>query len=388
MLINYPVRFEAYGAVEIYELSRVQSLFSISSSGRPGGYNISSFRELEDVASSTVFIVPVKNEDLLALEGVLRAIPYYSPIIVVSNSAIAPFNLYKLELDVAKTIYRSTGREIIVVHQKDKCIADKLRDRYSSLIDDNSLVRDGKGEGMLIGVLLADGLGAKNIAFVDADNYIPSVVLEYSLIYYTMLSMSESKYKMVRIYWGYKAWMASQEFYYRRQGRASSTVNEVFNKVLSLKRRIETDIIKTSNSGEHAMSIDLARELVYGSGFSIETQELVSILEKCYVNVDRGLCPSLPGHVEIYQVESLSPHIHAEKGEAHVLEMILESISSIYHSQIPDDRGREFILKTLRELGYFDEPQPIRKYEYPKINPKELLDSILTESNLSIALGL
>jgi hypothetical protein len=48
---------------------------------------------------------------------------------------------------------------------------------------------------MLIGAIIADALGAENIAFVDADNYIPSVVLEYALIYYTTLSMSESKYK-------------------------------------------------------------------------------------------------------------------------------------------------------------------------------------------------
>jgi mannosyl-3-phosphoglycerate synthase len=199
--------------------------------------------------------------------------------------------------------------------------------------------------------------------------------------------MSESKYKMARIYWSYKAWMSPDELYYRRMGRASSIVNALFNKVLSYRRRVETDIIKTSNSGEHAMSMDLAREIVYGGGFSVETQELISILEKCYLGVERALCPSLPEGIEIYQVESLSPHIHAEKGEAHVLEMIFESASALYHSEIAEEKGKSFILKTLGDLGFSRDPVQISRYEYPKIDARKLMDTVLTESTLSTGFG-
>ncbi|MEM1830554.1 MAG: mannosyl-3-phosphoglycerate synthase [Desulfurococcaceae archaeon] len=387
MLIGYPARFEVFGAVKIYELSKIHTLFSIGVEGKPGAFNISSFRELENIMSSTVFVVPVKNEDPASLEGVLRAIPHGSPVIVVSNSQKFPLNIYKLEQDIAKMLYKTTGRTIIVVHQKDQVIADRLREALPLIIDEKQRVRDGKGEGMLIGVLLADALRAENVAFVDADNYIPSVVLEYALIFYTALSASESKYKMVRIYWSHKAWFAEQ-LYLRRTGRASTLVNSVFNKILSFRQRKETDIIKTSNSGEHAMSIELARELIYGGGFSAETQELVGILEKCYLNVDRGLCKILPENIEIYQVESISPHIHAEKGESHIFEMVIESLSAIYNSELPDERGKRQILDTLRDLGFVGEPLITNKYDYPEINVKNLLDTVVTESNESLALGI
>lgn len=387
MLISYPARFETYGAVKIYELSKVRTLFSIGVESRPGIFNIPSFRELEDIARATVFIVPVKNEDTLSLEGVLRAIPHESPIIVVSNSQQYPLNIYKLEKDIAKMLYKTTGRTIIVVHQKNQVIADQLRDVLPSIIDEESRVRDGKGEGMLIGLLIADAIRAENVAFIDSDNYIPSVVLEYALIFYTVLSSSESKYKMVRLLWSHKAWF-SEELYFRRMGRVSNLVNNVFNKILSYRQKIETDIIKTSNSGEHAMSMELARELIYGGGFSVETQELVGILEKCYLNVSKGVCSVLPENIEVYQVESMSPHIHAEKGESHVVEMIIESLSAIYNSSLPDEKGRNHILNTLREIGFVGEPLNVNKYEYPKINVKSFFDAIITESDENLALGL
>lgn len=387
MYVTYPSRFETFGAVKVYELSRIHTLFAVGAESKPGVYNLPSFRDLENIAESTIFIVPVKDEEPSSLEGVLKAIPHHSPVIIVSASSIHPLNMYKIETDIAKMIHKTTGRTIIVVHQKDKIVADKLKEFIPDIVDSSFLIRDGKGEGLLLGVILADGLRARNVAFVDADNFIPSVVLEYALTYYTVLGLSESKYKMVRIYWSHKAW-TTEELYFRRFGRVSVAVNNALNKVISLRRRIETDIFKTSNSGEHAMSIELAKELIYGGGFSVETQELVSIFEKCYIGLDKGVCATLPENVEIYQVESISPHIHSEKGETHVIKMILESISSIYYSQLPDERGRNFLLNILREMGFVGEPEPVPKYRYPDVNSRNILDSIITESTYTISLGL
>ena len=388
MYVSYPARFETFGAVKIYELTKVRELFAFGSEVKPGVFTVPSLRELEDIAFSTAFIVPVKNEEPLTLEGVLRAIPHHSPVILVSNSSIYPLNMYRIETDIVKMIYKVTGKTMVVVHQKDKVIAEKLKSALPEIIDEKeSVVRDGKGEAMLIGTLIADGLGAENVAFVDADNYVPGVVLEYALMYYTVLGSSESKYKMVRVAWGHKAWFA-EELYLRRSGRVSAIINSVFNRVLSARKRVETDIVKTANSGEHAMSIELARLVDYGGGFSIETSELVSILEKCYLGVDRGLCPVLPESIDIYQVESLSPHIHAEKGEAHVINMILESLSTIYYSQLPDNGGKTHILSVLRDLGFLGEPVLIPKYKYPDINVKEFVDTVVSESELCTALGL
>lgn len=386
MLIGYPTRFETFGAVKIYEVSRVYSLFSVGAESKPGVFSLSSFRDLEDTASSTVFVVPVKDEEPLVLEGVLRAIPFQSPIVVVSASSQYPMNMYRIELDIARSVYKTSGKTIIVVHQKDKIISDELIKRIPEIIDEDGNVRYGKGEGMLIGTLIADALRVGNVAFVDADNYVPSTVLEYALIYYTTLSLSESRYKMARIYWGYKAW-STEELYFRRLGRASGVVNSVVNRLLSLRRRMETDIIKTANSGEHAMSIELAKILTYGGGYSVETQEIISILELCYIGLEHE-CPALPENIEVYQVESRSPHIHSEKGEAHVAQMIIESLSSIYYSRLPDERGRAYIEEVVRDMGYEIPPPRVPKYRYPEIDSKKFFDTIIGESRNILALGI
>jgi len=190
---------------------------------------------------------------------------------------------------------------------------------------------------------------------------------------------------MIRIMWAHKGW-TTEEFFLRRFGRVSTAINTVLNKVLSFKRKRETDIIKTSNSGEHAMSMDLVKMVEWGSGFSIETQELVSILEKCYIDLDNGYCPALPENIEIYQVESLSPHIHAEKGDEHIAEMLIASLSAIYHSKLADEKSKIYILNVAKELGYAEELPKIPRYRYPEMNARELLDALASESKLSIVL--
>ncbi|MEM2013920.1 MAG: mannosyl-3-phosphoglycerate synthase [Desulfurococcaceae archaeon] len=386
MLISYPTRFETFGAVKFYEVSRVYSLFSIGAEGRPGAFTLANFRDFEEVASSTVFVVPVKDEEPILLEGVLRAIPSLSPIVVVSASSRYPLNMYRVELDIARSVYKTSERTIVVVHQKDKVLSEELAKHIPEITDEEGYVRYGKGEGLLIGTLIADALRASNVAFVDADNFIPSTVLEYSLIYYTTLGLSESKFKMTRIYWGYKAW-STEELYFRRLGRVSAIVNSVLNRVLSLRRRMETDIIKTANSGEHAMSIELAKIITYGGGYSVETQELVSILELCYIDMEEK-CPALPENIEIFQVESRSPHVHSEKGEAHVAQMMIESLSTTYYSRLPDERGRAYIEQTIRDMGYETPPPRVPKYKYPDIDSKRFLDTILSESRNALALGI
>lgn len=388
MYVGYPSRFEAYGAVKIYELSKVQVLLGVGGSSKPGLYSIANFDEFIKTAESTAIVVPTRDEDPMVLEGVLRAVPIYSPLIVVSASTQKPLNVYGMEMDIAKTLYRVTGRPTIVIHQRDPILADILKDSIPNIIDEDGLIRYGKGEALLIATLVADGIGVENIGFIDADNYIPGAVTEYALIYYTVLRMGESDYKMVRVSWGYKAY-GSVEFYLRKTGKASQIVNSVLNKVLSFRRRIETEIIKTSNSGEHAMSMKLAKELTYAGGYAVETQELVSILEMCYIDVDTGRCPSLPHSIEIYQVESRNPHIHSEKGETHVVEMIIDSLSTIYHSKLGNDsKTRSHIINILRELAYESEPPLPQIYKYPDINTRAFLDKLLSESRLCVAYGL
>ncbi|MEM4428141.1 MAG: mannosyl-3-phosphoglycerate synthase, partial [Zestosphaera sp.] len=177
MLIRYPFKFETYGAVRIYDVTRTVSLYGIDFEKRHGAFGLTS-ENLTRIAESTAIVVPVKDEDPLVLEGVLRAVPLHSPLIVVSNSSTKPLDVYSNEVDIAKNIHQLSGRSVIVLHQKDPLIAELLKSEVPDLIDESEgLVRDGKGEGLLIGTLAAEGINSKYVGYVDSDIYIPGAVL-------------------------------------------------------------------------------------------------------------------------------------------------------------------------------------------------------------------
>ena len=113
---------------------------------------------------------------------------------------------------------------------------------------------------------------------------------------------------MVRILWHYKPKITG-ELYFKRWGRVSEISNRFFNALLSTKGKFETEIIKTANAGEHAMSLELALRLTYGSSYAVETQELISILEQF-----GGILPVTDKQiaekgVEIVQTETINPHL-------------------------------------------------------------------------------
>ncbi|MEM1705285.1 MAG: mannosyl-3-phosphoglycerate synthase [Thermosphaera sp.] len=386
MLINLPLRSEVFGALKIYDTMKVVNLFGFGR-GFSQSLSLSSFKELEEVMQSTAIVVPVKNEDLSIFEKVLKAVPYDSPLIIVSASNTYPLNVFNEERSIVRNIYRHTGRVVLHLHQRDPVLAEFLSEVFPEIIDENGLVKYGKGEAMLLGTLVADAVRAKYVGFVDADNLIPGSVTEYVLIYYTILSLSESKYTTVRVHWGYKGW-ADGELFLRRMGRVSRLVSGLFNKMLSKGRLHETDIVKTSNSGEHAMSIDLARIIGFSSGFSVEAGELVKMLELCYAGLEKGVCPTLPEAIEYYQVESLNPHIHAVKGEHHIFEMVAESLGTLYYSELSDQELKESIVKTLRDLGLSEEPPKPTYYSYPDINPRRMLDELQARSKMTTILGM
>ncbi|MCK4476186.1 MAG: hypothetical protein KAU16_05615, partial [Methanophagales archaeon] len=54
--------------------------------------------------------------------------------------------------------------------------------------------------------------------------------------------------------------------------------------------------------------------------------------------------------IEIFQIETLNPHIHEEKGEEHIKNMLLGSLSAIYHSKLCNDYVRSKVLDELKEI--------------------------------------
>jgi len=245
------------------------------------------------------------------------------------------------------------------VHQKDPVIAEAIRQAgYDDLLTEEGLVRDGKSEAMLIGVLIAKAVEKEYVGFVDADNYFPGSVLEYVRDFAAGFSLARSPYSMVRILWHYKPKIAGR-IYFKKWGRVSETTNKCLNDLIFSKMGFDSGVIKTGNAGEHAMSMKLAELLPFASGYAMEPAELVFLFEKF-----GGILPGTDHEVveqgiDVFQIETMNPHLHEEKGMRHLKQMLLEGLATIYHSPLCGDSTRKLILKELvsqEALGCRKEP--------------------------------
>ncbi len=350
-----PRYMERIGGLRIYDVQKVLELSGGRSSKPtgelPGIINLGR-SELEDIESRMAVVVPVKNDNPKVLEGVLSGIPHEALVIIVSNSSRDHIDYYRIESDIVFQFYRLTRRPFIMVHQKDPVWSDALTEAgYPYLLGDDGLVRNGKGEGMVLGILLAKAMDRRYVGFVDADNYIPGAVNEYVDVYATAFYMARSRYAMVRIKWPYKTKFVGKRFYFRRRGRVSEITNKYMNKLIARITRFETDIIKTSCSGEHAMTIELAERIGFAGGFAIESYEYVYMIEE-YSGVRRPRFSDVLKHtIEVYQIEPRNPHIHEERGDEHLSSMLRTTLSTIYHSELADEELRKRIIDELVARG-------------------------------------
>jgi mannosyl-3-phosphoglycerate synthase len=350
---NKPI--EHLGAVRVHDVrrlleldsgTRVQTLTSEST-----GIQRIDRAAIANVQQRLAIVLPVKDEDLKVFEGVLTGIPNDCLMIVISNSQRDEIDDFRKEQDVLERFCNNTKRSALIIHQKDRYLGEALANcRYTEILDENGLVRSGKSEGMIIGILLALLQGKDYVGFIDTDNYIPGAVWEYAQHYAIGFSVTDSPYTMVRILWRYKPKL-SGELYFKRWGRVSEITNKYINHFISTKGKFETEIIKTANAGEHAMSLQLATKLTYATGYGVETQELMSIFEQFggflpiedKVVAERG--------VDIVQTETINPHMHEERGEDHLTQdMLVPSLSVIYHNPLCEETTRQLIIKQLEEL--------------------------------------
>ena len=227
-------------------------------------------------------------------------------------------------------------------------LAEALKEAgYTELLGDDGLLRSGKSEAMMVAMLMAMVAKKEYIGFIDADNYFPGSVLEYARCYAAGFSLATSPYVMVRILWRYKP-KVSAGLYFRKWGRVSEVSNKYMNSLISANTGFETEIVKTSNAGEHAMSLPLAELLPYASGYAVEPQELLSIFEEFGGVLPIAQTKVTKYGVEIFQIESRNPHLHEEKGAQHLQEeMMLPGLSAIYHSALCDDNIKKSIVREL-----------------------------------------
>jgi mannosyl-3-phosphoglycerate synthase len=306
--------------------------------------------DIEDVQQRLAIVLPIKDEDLKVFAGTLAGIPHNCLIIVVSNSQRMETDAFRSEQNILSHFCYSTKRQALIIHQKDLFLSQALgQSNYTELLGDDGLIRSGKSEGMLLGILLAKLYGKDYVGFVDTDNYIPGAVWEYVKHYAIGFNLAKSPYSMVRILWRYKPKMLG-ELYFKKWGRVSEITNKCINQFISTKGKFESEIIKTANAGEHAMSIDLAQKLTYATGYGVETQELISIIEQF-----GGMLPVNDKEVaekgaEIIQTETINPHLHEERGGEHLIQaMLLPSLSVIYHSRLCAETTKQVIYNQLLE---------------------------------------
>jgi len=377
MRVDLPRYTERFGSISLHGVQRVYELDSGSSDGKPTSEAIRRIgnEEMSEIERKMAIVIPVKGERLKLLEGVLSGIPHDCLTIIVSNSPRQPVDRYKLEKEALEQFNQFAEKNALIVHQKDPGLSEALREvGYTSIFGPDDMVRNGKAEGMMIGMLLTKMAGKEHVGFIDADNYVPGAVNEYVKIYASGIAMSNTPYTMVRVSWIYKPKISETGVYFSKWGRVSEITNQYLNSLISYYTGFETEVMRTGNSGEHCMSMKLAELLTYSSSFSVETYEMVNLLEEFGGIVPTENQEAMDKGIEVMQVETRNPHFHEEKGDIHLKEMIDGSLGCIYHSKICHPKLREKIVEELRGKGVIEESQEPSVLQ--KINPFKDIDML------------
>lgn len=377
MRIESPRNTERIGSVAINDVQKVLELDSGRAKELPLEEKIAVQKIEEDTIKSfekrMAIVIPIKDEKIKLFEGVISGVPHECLIIAVSNSRRRRVDHFKMERDTLNQFCRFTRRRAFIIHQKDLKLAQALGEAgYSDLLGENGRVRDGKAEGMLAAMLIAMIMKKQYVGFIDADNYFPGAVWEYARCYASGFAMSKSPYTMVRILWHYKP-KISRVVYFKKWGRVSQVTNRCLNSLISAKTGFESEVIKTGNAGEHAMTLRLARMLPYASGYAVEPQELISILEMFGGMLPAARSKALKHGVEILQIETANPHIHEEKGKQHLKGMLSSGLGALYYSPLCAGETKKVIIDELQQQGAIGEGgEPPQPRIYPPLKKVDL----------------
>ena len=381
---------ERFGAVRIHELQRVIELDS-GGSGEDylAGHNRTSqivpTDAIRAVERELVVVIPCMNETRRVIEGVLSGIPHDCLIVLVSNSARTPVDRYEIETQTVEEFCRRAERPALTVHQRDPGLASALKVAGApELIDDDGLVRMGKGEGMLVGMALAALTGRRYVGYVDADNYVPGSVNEYCKAFAAGLHLADSPFAMVRISWHSKPKLQDGRLFFSRRGRASEVTNHFLNQLIAEYSGFGTDVIATGNAGEHAMTLDLGLRMRMAGGFAVEPFQYVDVFEQ-FGGVLESAHPDVMGSsVQVRQIETRNPHFHDNKGEGHVNDMRLQALHVLYHSPVCLPPVREAIREFLTAQGALEPgAEPPRERIYPPVGSlalDQMLDVLTSEA--------
>ncbi len=373
MILELPRRTEHFGTVRFHDVQRVYELDSgprkFPTKSREAVATISS-QEIDEINEKMAIIIPIKDEKLKLLEGVLSGIPHDCHVIVVSGSQRHPVDRFMMEKKMIKQFNHFVDDEILLIHQEDPGLSEAFKTvGFTSILSKEGTVRSGKAEAMFIGLLLVKMLGKEYVGFVDADNYVPGAVHEYAEIYAAGFVLAESPYSMVRVSWVYKPKIVEDKLFFPKFGRVSEISSQHLNRLIESYTGFGTDIVKTGNAGEHAMSMQLAELLPYASGYAVETYEIINALEQ-FGGVLPCTNPQVAARgVDIFQIETRNPHLHEVKGDEHIEDMLHTSLDVIYNSPICSESVKNSIhkyFKPIKENSPINKIDPITKLDFPR----------------------
>ncbi|MCG6989901.1 MAG: mannosyl-3-phosphoglycerate synthase [Gemmatimonadetes bacterium] len=353
-----------YGPVQVYELD---SGFRGQGGAEEGAIIALPYERLHEIQRQMAVVVPVRGERIRLVEGILFAIPNQCLAIVVSNSPREPVDRFRVEQQALCTFARLARKRVVLLHQKDPLVGKAFLDAgYPELVGDDGLVRDGKAEGMLIALAVARLAGKRYLGFVDADNYSPGAAHEYICEYAAGFALAECQYAMVRILWQSKPKYVDGQVYFAKWGRTSRRTNHFLNQLISRYTGFETDIMATGNSGEHALTLELALRLDYATKYAVEPQHIISLLERFGGERESPYPDVMREGVEIFQIESRNPHFHRAGEPDHIREMTGVALRTIHGSFLCPAALRREIEDDLRLHGVLsdDDPpvEPVRRY--------------------------
>ncbi|WP_376796022.1 mannosyl-3-phosphoglycerate synthase [Thermogemmatispora sp.] len=324
--------------------------------------------DLSHFLAHTAFIISHKSESLDTLAGVLWYLPVNSPIIVVTNCPPEEYEMLRLGLRARL----ASHRQLFVAHQKDDTLAALLRlHGVAHILDSSGHVRDGKGEGMYLGTLLAYLLRFPRwLVFYDADNLVPCALLEYTLAMGRLFMAAHTTYAYhacgtlhnIRICWAAKPGLRNGELTVASAGRCTSVVSPVVSLLCQSWSGLP-EPISSSNAGEQGMTMATAQALRFASGFAVETFLLLDLLFKA-----SPFHPT-PMKALLQQYHSHSPHFHTKRDEEHIREMIAASLGSflLFEEHLPL-QVEKALLSICEELALALTPPLI----YPALQELEL----------------
>ncbi|HKX80797.1 MAG TPA: mannosyl-3-phosphoglycerate synthase, partial [Nitrososphaera sp.] len=228
MKLDFPRYTERLGAVSIHAVQRIYEL----DSGKSKGFLTShqtikkfDYDEISNILHDLAIVIPIKNEKLKLLEGVLSGIPNECLVIIVSNSSRAPVDRFAMEAEAIRQLGRFMDKRVIMLHQQDSGLAGVLKKvGYHSILDDDK-IRSGKAEGMVLGLMIARMYNKDYVGFIDSDNYVPGAVNEYVKIFAAGFGMSNTPYCNVRISWVFKPKVRNNSLQFSKWGRVSEITN-------------------------------------------------------------------------------------------------------------------------------------------------------------------